>query len=293
MHLYLDRQHFGKPHPKEDDRGVPVDRDGDGHAETTEADLTPRYIAAAKAAFEAAGHTVTLVPTGWYSTRHAWVCEDATRLTAVQRPAAYIACHLNAGGGDYGLLVHDPRSTRGAALAQQVSASLREAFSVAELRRVVVSGDSARWSNAFATIKGIYAGPSWLSGICFEPVFVDHHRPLLTDANLDRIGVALAEGVMAWATPVVAAAALLVAQPEAPLIHDGVPRDAEDARNPLVAPEESDLVVTADGRAREVLAVDAKGVMWRSWPKGRRSHRQTLAAWRDALVGGVVVEASR
>lgn len=295
LHVFLDRQHYGKPRPNHTDRGVPVDRDGDGKVETHEADLTPRYIAAAKAHLEAAGHTVTLVDTGTYSDRHAAVCNLARALPNAQRPAAYVACHLNAGGGSYGLIVPDARSKGGKAVAEQVKQSLRGSFSSAELADVkVFHGQSGDWtSNAWNTIKGIWAGPSWLSGICYEPVFVDTHRALLSDANLDRIGVALANGLMAWGAAQNEAVLESAGSLMVPILHDGVPLEAAPDRDPRQDPREGDLVVTGRGAAREVLGLRGERVVWRAWPNGERSNADTLEEWVKDLTNGAVIDVLR
>jgi hypothetical protein len=290
MHVFLDRQHFGKPPPNDKDRGVEVDLDGDGDVDSQEAMLTPLYIAAAKAHLEAQGHTVTVVEQGTYPDRHAQVCALAKALPTSQRPAAYVACHLNAGHGSYGLVVHDGRSSGGKRMADRVRAALRAEFTAEELSKVLVeAGQSGDWTrNAYNTIKGIYAGPSFLAGLCYEPVFVDTHRGLLSPANLDRMGVALAKGLIAWSQPDGPAMAFAVA-PD-PLIHDGRVAAERDAR---VDPESGDLVVTARGQARQVMGVRDGRVYYRSWPVASRTSSVTLEAWTASLERGAMIEVAR
>jgi hypothetical protein len=282
MLVILDRQHFGKPPPSQNDRGVAVDRNGNGNAETNEASLTPRYINACKVALEAAGHTVVVEDSGWYRDRHARANARANALPASARPAAYVACHLNAGGGDYGLVVHDGRSAGGAKLAAKVSEGLRKAFTTAELARVLVRpGSSTDWANAYGTISGIYAGPSWLSAICFEPVFVDSHRALVSDTNLDRIGKALAAGLTAWATGATRA-------PRTGWFDDG--ERLLDGRDPRWNPAIGDLLSLA-GRVRSVVDVDKANVVLGDWPELGDVEVLTLDAFRVAYEGARVVHA--
>ena len=199
MVLILDRQHYGKP--DQDDLGAGADLDGDGVVELyeREANLTLIYINAAKELAEAEGHTVYILDYGWYSSRHEKAIEIAR-----EHPddmCAYIACHLNAGGGDYSLTLHDYRSRGGEKLAKAIS--LEMSAQVPEIRRHLSQAASPeQWTNGYYTIKGIYAGPGNLSGMCFEPVFMDNvdHQALLTDEGLTILGQALAEGCIAWGT---------------------------------------------------------------------------------------------
>jgi hypothetical protein len=199
MVLILDRQHYGKPN--QNDLGAGADLDGDGKVELDEreANLTPLYIDAAKQLAEAEGHTVYVLDSGWYSDRH----EQAIGI-AMSHPddmCAYIACHLNAGGGNYSLALHDYRSHGGEKLALAVAAGMSTRISEIE-RNLVRAASPDDWSNAYNTIKGIYAGPGNLSGVCFEPVFMDNieHQALLTPEGLRLLGQILAESCIAWGT---------------------------------------------------------------------------------------------
>lgn len=177
--VILDLQHLGKPGKK--DLGAAHDLDGDGLIEQgeNEAELTPIYVEAAKAELEAAGAKVVVLKSGSYSSR--W--KQAAKLAKkVKGPVAYVACHLNKGGGNYGLVLHDSRSSGGERLAREVCAELQGAFSRPELERVLkaaTSKDSADWPRPIHTIAGIYDGPANLSGVCFEPLFLDTHAELL------------------------------------------------------------------------------------------------------------------
>lgn len=200
--VMLDIQHSGKPLEDAADLGAGADLDHDGKVETheMEARLTPHYASAASRVLVEQGAHVAFLTQGTYSGRHAEACRLARRFPGV--PAAYIACHFNAGGGGYGLVAHHAASVKGHALAVAVAGALK---ALPELRgdaRVVAASRAGAWSNAYATMDGIYQGPAWLSGICFEPCFLDQpgHASLLTASGLERIGGALAQGILSWAS---------------------------------------------------------------------------------------------
>lgn len=219
MRAILDIQHKGKP--GKNDLGAAHDIDGDGVVEQWEheANLTPIYAEHARAALVAAGVDVVILDRGAYSTRHKKAAELAEEWTG---PVAYVACHLNMGGGDYGLVVHDYRSTGGNLLASRLRSSLLKRLRP-ELRRVIngQTGPAERpsneahalawdrmpryageqhWPRAWYTIQGIYKGPANLSGVCFEPCFMDSQAELCDPEGegLQRIGDALARGVLDW-----------------------------------------------------------------------------------------------
>ena len=285
MLVLLDRQHYGKPSPRQKDRGVAVDLDGDGNIDAMEANLTPSYIQAAREALEAAGHTVVLLDAGWYPDRHKAAIRQV-RAAATGLPAAYVACHLNAGGGNYGLVLHDARSTGGEALANRVGDAMRRVFEEGELKRVLVKGASAsEWTNAYNTIRGIYAGPGNLSGICFEPVFVDTHRGLLDPEGLARIGAALASGLEAWG--VAEDGQEGVAPQQETFFDDGI--QIQD-RDPRLDPRAGDVVISRKGKGREVLDRTDRRVIWRKWPFGGRARNCKLQTWLRKMEEGAVVD---
>jgi N-acetylmuramoyl-L-alanine amidase len=175
MLIALDRQHAGVPSRAYADAGE------------QEALLTPVYMLAAEVRLRELGHAVVPISDGQYADRH--------RRTNGYEADVYVACHLNAGGGDYGLAVHDTRSASGKALAGHVVRSLTAACP--ELRRGVV-GDTQGFPRALACIDGVFTGKP--VGLCFEPCFMDRpeHQVLLTPAGLQRIGRALADGIDAF-----------------------------------------------------------------------------------------------
>jgi len=152
--VILDRQHYGKP--GKNDLGAGADLDGDGKVQDDEreANLTLVYIEAAKQMLEADGHTVHILDSGWYSSRH----EQAAGI-ALANPddkCAYIACHLNAGGGDYSVALYDHRSTGGHKLALSIAAAM--ASDITAVGRHLVKA-SSRTSGATRTTRSRASTP--------------------------------------------------------------------------------------------------------------------------------------
>ena len=104
----------------------------------------------------------------------------------------WVACHMNAGQGDYGLVLHDARSMAGRVIATDLGASLK-----AVIPSVKVDGSSATngWSRAHKVIDGVYSLSNNLCGIVYEPMFIDGGLTVDTD-RLDAIGNALAQGLI-------------------------------------------------------------------------------------------------
>ena len=198
---YLSRDHAGKPYDP-DDRGATADFDGDGRIDAfeREAFITARYLLEAEATLVVGGADVLPICDGRYSERHARVNRYASGFNGSQ---AYVAAHVNAGGGKYGAVFYDPRSARGSVLATHVAAALEGAYratGIAAPQVKVIAADVARgWARPFETIKGVFDGRA--VGICVEPCFIDtpEHRPLVIPGNGPKlIGNALAKGLLAW-----------------------------------------------------------------------------------------------
>jgi N-acetylmuramoyl-L-alanine amidase len=187
--VFLDRQHAGQIH-KPSDLGAFSRLVG-----RAEADMTLDYLAAAERYLRALKVDVINISDGRYKDRHRRVIDYAQRAGGV---SVYVAAHLNAGGGDYGAMFHDHRSTMGKEVSEYIGDALSDACP--ELNKVIVkSSQPDDWTkNAFATISGVYAGKP--CGVCFEPCFVDNesHVPLLEHAGLERIGDALGAGIFKW-----------------------------------------------------------------------------------------------
>lgn len=193
MIAILDWQHHGKP--GRNDRGASFDVNGDGELEY-ETELTRGYIDAAAHVLESAGHHVYIFDDGTYRSRHA---RANTIARAIAEPVAYLACHLNAGGGDYGMVLYDWRSGGGAQLASELVKALSPRLAEVGRSRTMLSSPD-QWGRAWSTIRGIYDGPAHISGACLEPAFMDtsKHHPLFTSEGLKRIGEAIAVGLMSW-----------------------------------------------------------------------------------------------
>lgn len=196
----LDRQHTGKSAASAD-LGAWADLDGDGVKDVQEYEslITPRYLWHAEVCIRSAGHAVIPISDGTYTERHARAA-DYARQTPAQR-FGYVAAHLNAGDGDYGSVFHDSRSATGRALAEAIAQALRDRCPELARVRVFASRRGDWTARAQTTIDGIWAGPGNLCGVVFEPCFINNtdHRPLLRGTGLQRIGMALADGIDAWA----------------------------------------------------------------------------------------------
>jgi hypothetical protein len=110
----------------------------------------------------------------------------------------YAQGHLNSTAGAdpaYGLVGYDPRSAGGRAAAAHIARQL-EAQARQVIRKARAEAAEGPWSRMLSTISGIYAGPANLSGICYEPAFIQAAE--LEWALVD-IAHALVDGALAWA----------------------------------------------------------------------------------------------
>jgi len=187
MIAYLDRQHAGKPFAM-GDRGA----DCNGHVEAM---LTPIYLLAIERRLLSLGHDVVTLSDGAYHARHARVVEYARDHKGRN---VYIAAHLNAGGGNYGAAFYDHRSSMGKAAAAAVVVALHDACPELMRARSIEASPGDWTRHAYNTISGVYAGRP--CGLCLEPAFIDSqdHKELLTTRGLDRMGVAIADGLHQW-----------------------------------------------------------------------------------------------
>lgn len=193
MRVALDVQHAGKPdHPG--DRGahwLGVD----------EVDVTRAYAAEIDRELRRLGHTVHWLGCGTYPSR--WALADSYGATV------YLACHLDSGlagrAGDRGLVLHDHRSTRGAALAGIVAPDLTKALGWPVKAAPCRPDDDGQardedYSEPFACIRGVRA-----VALVLEPGFLDGAKgsQLWTDPALRHrtcvvIGQAVAVAIDAW-----------------------------------------------------------------------------------------------
>ena len=194
--IFLDRQHAGKPGRKVGDRGAQADLDGDGKIEVheREAMLTPSYLLHAETRLLELGHDVITLSDGWYSERHNRVNRYSDAYSGAK---VYIAAHLNAGGGDYGALFYDHRSSNGPKLAQKIALLMKHSFPELGGGVKIIPAKPNDWTrNALNTIGNVGSPVA----ICFEPCFIDtdSHQILLTKEGLARLGKVLADGIHAW-----------------------------------------------------------------------------------------------
>lgn len=198
-----DRQHAGK-RTRPTDMGAAADIDGDGQIEVweREAELTPIYAEAGMAELTRLGlasHFIDPKGAGLqadYPARH----REAVALAQDRSWTAYLACHLNAGGGNYGLVGYVPGSTRGRALAEAIAAELQASVHV--ISRCRVEALAGNWARGLPTIGGAMSTSApWLAGVLLEPLFVDapEHQSYIHQGGLTEVGRAIARGVRRWA----------------------------------------------------------------------------------------------
>ena len=188
MLIILDRGHGQKSKADPFDPGVVA-------GALREVDLAAAYIQAAVRALDTAGHVVRLLDAGTYDDRH----RSALALAAEHptEEALYVQCHVNAGGGEYGVVEHDARSSWGRAAAACLADALDELPEVPTARVWELHAGERGW----VCIDDIYASPT-MCGVIYEPGFIDAfpHSALWTPAGLERLGLALAEGIGRYAT---------------------------------------------------------------------------------------------
>lgn len=183
--VVLDRQHGFKSATFDPGAVDEVDGTKDVVAET---ELTRAYIAHACARLDDLGVPWTVLGFGPYGERHALASKAAWGVKRV----AYIACHVNAGGGAYGLVKHDTRSSGGRKLALALTSTLVPVSGLASVKALPLRSDDRGWS----CISGIYDSPSMCAAL-FEPYFIDHEAHAhLREGKI--IGRALADGCASW-----------------------------------------------------------------------------------------------
>lgn len=183
MLIVLDAQHQGKPsHPN--DRGA----SSGGLEEVT---VTRAYVEAADHELRRLGHQVIVLSDGEYSAR--WARADA------YGAQVYVACHADAGGGNRGEVFFDHRSHRGPALATAVATALHSALEWPVVARACHPDDDGEprdedYSEAYNCIQGVRA-----VAVLVEPGFVDGSPAHVALLRSPAVGVALAQGIDAWA----------------------------------------------------------------------------------------------
>lgn len=187
MRVVLDVQHQGRV-------SKPMDR-GAYSQGFEEVELTRRYAGAADQELRRLGHQVFLLSDGEY--RERW--ERADRYSA----DVYVACHVDAGGGDRGTVFFDHRSSRGKLLAQCIAQELGQTVAwPVEAKQAHPDTDGIRGNQGegpYATIFGVRA-----VAVCYEPGFIDSRNVLYRQFLIGRaedLGLALARGIDMWGRP--------------------------------------------------------------------------------------------
>ncbi len=192
--LILDIGHRGKPQADSGATHVHAGR------KRVEADLVTTYLDEAEDYAVGRGVVVHFIRPGMagatYSARH----REAVQVAQASRDRRwlYVQGHLNSTAGAdpaYGLVGYDPRSAGGGAAAAHIARQL-EAQARQVIRSARAEAAEGPWTRMMTTISGIYAGPSNLSGICYEPCFIQAAN---LEAALVDIAHALVDGALAWA----------------------------------------------------------------------------------------------
>jgi len=193
LRVAVDVQHLFRPTPRAQDRGARYVLAASG-AHVNEADLVLLYAQSLSTALERGGAQVltnrptTLTLVGTYGDRN---------LAAASWGAhAYLACHMNAGGGSYARTEHMSMSP-GAELGVAIGWRLTRAFHVIRFKPAdhVVA---LHWADRGAVC--IRACPARVAAVIVEPCFGDNpaHQPLLLAPKLAQMGEAIAQGVADW-----------------------------------------------------------------------------------------------
>lgn len=189
--VLLSHGHAGRP-----DRPFWLGATSNGFSEV---DLSAAYMRACHLALRGWGADCWILGDGTLRERQTRAVDHGERFLA-EHPAGlvlYVACHVNAGGGDYGAVLHDARSALGAELAEAIAEPLRRLPELARVVTPATPGTDGVWASAHATIRHVFDGPARMAAVCLEPFFIDGpaHRDLRYPGALSQIGLALAEGV--------------------------------------------------------------------------------------------------
>lgn len=206
--IYLHIQH----RPWSGDFGASADLDGDGAIEEgeRERDMVSGYVAHAARRIVQDGAQVMVIDP-W--TDPVWP-RSYSGVHAALRPMTgiYVACHVNAGGGDYGMVQHDHRSRLGEATARVVAHHLAGLPELAEAKVRAVHDDrhhqmGSEWRDETGRRSWLYRGYGCIMGIyphagihavLVEPFFLDRpaHQVLASGDGLRRVGEALGAGLV-------------------------------------------------------------------------------------------------
>ena len=182
MLVAISIDHAGKP-SRLDDRGAAA-------GELQEVSLVRAYTDAIDHELRELGHQVVILSDGEYRDR--WKRADGYGADV------YLACHMNACGGDYGLIVHDYRSLRGERLAEAIASEISDLGwrCRSEPGRPDDDGQprDEDYTEAWNCIAGVKA-----VAVCVEPYFVDGPRAREVAQRYQEIGAAIARGIDQYA----------------------------------------------------------------------------------------------
>lgn len=121
---------------------------------------------------------------------HYWTRNRAANAWGAQ---LYLACHVNAGGGDYGLAEYMV-GTSGSAVGAAIGSQVRADFPALSGFRM---GPILRGQRGTVCIEAV---DRWRAALLLEPFFGDSTRlePMLAMPELVRLGVSIADGIAAW-----------------------------------------------------------------------------------------------
>jgi hypothetical protein len=184
----VDVQHLYRPQHPGDMGAVFTLAD---HTHTTEGRAAVLYGASIVAWLRARGAEVLTndstrgILIGPYSVRN--------RAAGVFRAHAYLACHVNAGGGNYSRMAFMSMSL-GARLAPYIGRELKAAFPMIVKANAWALGSSDRGAVCIERV------PTTTAAVLCEPFFGDTpaHQPMLAAPALWQLGAAIAAGVAAW-----------------------------------------------------------------------------------------------
>jgi N-acetylmuramoyl-L-alanine amidase len=187
MLVILDRQHCGQQNRWKSCGAVSPEG-------IQEIWLTDKYIHHCEWRLRSLGIDVVVISDGRYSERH----ERANIYAQTDPNTVFIACHINAGGGDYSAAFYDHRSSKGESLARCINDRLNarvEQFQNPRKTREVKAEPDNWTKNALYCIKGVAP-----VAICWEPFFIDcdNHKSLMTEEGLQVLGQCLADGIKTY-----------------------------------------------------------------------------------------------
>lgn len=188
LRVAVDVQHLYKSH-NPDDRGAIFELAGgfrlaEAQAATTYAQACVSWLRA-RGADVLTNHPANLELVGTYYRRH----KQAEKWGA----HAYLACHVNAGGGSYAALEY-PVGAAGIPLGSRIGCCLTDGFKEILQHKLISLSPKAR---GFACVGSF---PHDRAAILVEPFFGDNprHQGLMSTPRLVAVGEAIAEGVARW-----------------------------------------------------------------------------------------------